>query len=136
LIPQTVRIDPASTSQVPTAPSISAEVDQQASPLVSVVHMKRSDTRSVKHGSGEQTHRGMRSTAVNSRKSLQVVPNDWQKVQISTSGVRPKPQQRVLGDFFGTLPPIMATHSPVSNKESNESFSAPNSGKYCSLTST
>jgi hypothetical protein len=42
------------------------------------------------------------------------------------SGVRPKPQQRVLGDFFGTLPPIMAAQSPVLNKGSNESFSAPN----------
>ena len=91
-----------------------------------MVHLKRSDTRLVKHGFGEQIRRGMRSTAVNSRKSLQVVPNDRQKVQISVSGVRPKPQQRVLGDFFGTLPPIMAAQSPVSNKGSNDSFSAPN----------
>ena len=127
LTPQAVRIDPASTSQVPTSPTISEEVDQQASPPVSAVHMKKgSDMRSVKHSSGEQTRQDKRSTAVKSRESLQVVPNDRQKVQIPTSGVRPKPQQRVLGGFFGTLPPIMAAHTPVPNKGSSESFSVPN----------
>jgi hypothetical protein len=72
LIPLTVRSDLASTSQVPTAtaPSISTEVDQQESPPVSVVHLKRSDTRLVKHGSGEQTRRGMRSTAVTEQSTL------------------------------------------------------------------
>ena len=128
LIPLTARSDLANTPKVPTAtvPSISTEEDQQESPLVSVVHLRRSDTRLVKYGSGEQARRGMRSTAVKSRKSLQVIPNGRQKVQISISGERPKPQQRVLGDFFGTLPPIMAAQSPVSNKGSNESVSTPN----------
>jgi hypothetical protein len=127
LIPQAVRIDRASASQVPTSPTISDEVDQQASPPVSAVHMKKgSEMWSVKHSSGEQTRREKRSAAVKSRKSLQVVPNDRQKVQTLTSGVRPQPQQRVLGDFFGALPPIMAAHTPVPNKGSRESSSVPN----------
>jgi hypothetical protein len=84
LIPQAVRIDRANTSQVPTSPTISEEVDQQASPPVSAVHMKGSDMRSVKHSSGEHTRREKRSIAVKSRKNLQVVPKDRQKVQILT----------------------------------------------------
>ncbi len=82
LIPQAVRIDRASASQVPTFPTTSDVVDQQASPPVSADHMKKgSEMRSVKHSSGEQTRREKRSAAVKTRERLQVVPNDRQKVQ-------------------------------------------------------
>jgi hypothetical protein len=60
------------------------------------------------------------------RKRVQVVPNDRQKFQNLTSGVRPNPQQRGLRNFFGALLPTMEAHTPVKNKGSRESFSVPN----------
>jgi hypothetical protein len=130
LVPQAVSIDRASASQVPTFPMTSDVVDQQASPPVAADHMKKgSEMRSVKHSSGtsgEQARREKRSAAVKARKRLQVSPNDRQKAQNLASGVRPNPQQRVLGDFFGALLPTMAAHTPVPNKGSRESFSVPN----------
>ncbi len=69
LIPQAVRMNRASASQVPTFPTTSDETDQRASPPVSAVHMKKGSVmRSVKHSSGEQTRREKRSAAVKTRK--------------------------------------------------------------------